>query len=582
MLVIRVSNDSLRTKRLRDDDRPFEAIEMLPVLLSASTVGELERAWCLLIQRISRAQEKLDRNFKKYRNEDLPPSPISTDLALYEPLGDSWEPEEVMKHLYSKIPSMNKLLTEKERGRLAEGHDLRSALMSPIELTSVFLGRPAEKSPAEIYYNKDGAKITETDPDSLLQRRTSTLPLQNRARFEITSTGPTDQSISNFRPGKEPWARNSEAGYDTAPTSVANPTPLRGNHLGVLDGISSAHQRFYGSSQNWHPSALISRPVSRGTIDLSIDGDERLVSSRTPYQPSYPMQPPADPSNFVARYAGAGAGGEGGGDDDDDDDEPPGRRDDYRGGQGPSRGGNGPGGYGGPNASHGGPSRGYGGNTGGSGPGGYGGGPPGGSGAPGGAGPPGGYPGAGQRAPYGYYGPTIKADLKLNDLPKWNGDFDTAISYFHKISELAAMGGDLPVALGFWLGQTLEVNSPAEEWYMTLPPKWKEYMQKHYLNYIETIKHYFLGRPWQQKMQYEFKAQHLQTIGTRKGNPSPLLYPPHTFRSHVPTGGSRLPRRSIPRNHEYAHWMESTFNSCYHKGHHDASTAFSRTARHFN
>lgn len=92
-------------------------------------------------------------------------------------------------------------------------------------------------------------------------------------------------------------------------------------------------------------------------------------------------------------------------------------------------------------------------------------------------------------------------------MPKWNGDFDTAITYFHKITELAALGGDLPVALGFWLGQSLEANSPIKEWYMTLSPAWKHYMRSHYLHYIETIKHYFLGRPWQQKMQYEFEAQ---------------------------------------------------------------------------
>lgn len=239
--------------------------------------------------------------------------------------------------------------------------------------------------------------------------------------------------------------------------------------------------------------------------------DDGYVSaiSRPPFQASYPSQPPADPPNFIASYAGAGAGG--GGDEEPSDDDDPSERGRPEGRQGPGfpSGSHGP--SGGPS---GGPYR-----SGGRGPGGPGGGGPGGPGGGGyghgGAG--GGFPGGGnpsaRTAPYGNYPPTIKTDLKLSDLPKWDGDFDTAITYFHKISELAAMGGDLPVALGFWLGQTLEPNSPAEEWYMTLPPKWKNYMRGHYLNYIDTIKHYFLGRPWQQRMQYEFEAQRFRQAG---------------------------------------------------------------------
>lgn len=130
-------------------------------------------------------------------------------------------------------------------------------------------------------------------------------------------------------------------------------------------------------------------------------------------------------------------------------------------------------------------------------------------------------------APYGNFPPTIKTDLKLSDLPKWNGEFDTAITYFHKISELASMGGDLPVALGFWLGQTLETGSPVEEWYMALSPNWKDYMCGNYLNYIQTIKHYYLGRPWQQRMQYEFEAQRFRQTGHKKETPH------HYFIRHI-------------------------------------------------
>lgn len=149
---------------------------MLPILSAASTVGDLERAWRLLIQRISRAQEKLDRNFKKFRHEEIPPSPATTDPQIYEAIKGNWEPEEVMARLYMQVPSMSKLLTHEECSKLEQGRSVRSALGSPIELKAAFPDRKPEPHPSGVYYNDDGARIHATDPDSLIPRRAPTLP----------------------------------------------------------------------------------------------------------------------------------------------------------------------------------------------------------------------------------------------------------------------------------------------------------------------------------------------------------------------------------------------------------------------
>lgn len=44
-------------------------------------------------------------------------------------------------------------------------------------------------------------------------------------------------------------------------------------------------------------------------------------------------------------------------------------------------------------------------------------------------------------------------------------------------------------------------------------------MRSHYLHYIETIKFYFLGRPWQQKMCYKLEAQRFRQLGHEKETP---------------------------------------------------------------
>ncbi len=65
--------------------------------------------------------------------------------------------------------------------------------------------------------------------------------------------------------------------------------------------------------------------------------------------------------------------------------------------------------------------------------------------------------GGGQALP----SPTIKFDLKLEILPRWNGDRRTAISYFWKCQHLALFGGQMPELLGHYLWRELDEDSDA-------------------------------------------------------------------------------------------------------------------------
>ena len=74
--------------------------------------------------------------------------------------------------------------------------------------------------------------------------------------------------------------------------------------------------------------------------------------------------------------------------------------------------------------------------------------------------------------PYGNLVATIRNELKQDQLPVWDGNKDTAIEYFWKIQQLAALEGDIPVALGYWLWKSLKENSKIWMWFSVLytPP----------------------------------------------------------------------------------------------------------------
>ncbi|KAI5892345.1 uncharacterized protein SCHCODRAFT_01094336 [Schizophyllum commune H4-8] len=139
----------------------------------------------------------------------------------------------------------------------------------------------------------------------------------------------------------------------------------------------------------------------------------------------------------------------------------------------------------------------------------------------GGGGPPGDPPGGSQgsaavgnpRAPYGNTAPTIHPVLKSSNVPSWDGNRATAISYFWKINQLARSGGYLPEALGFWLWQKLVEGSSVELWYMTVSDDTKDWMQTNATQWIQGVVDVFLGRRWVNQIASEFKQQ-----GFREGH----------------------------------------------------------------
>ncbi|KAF9536972.1 hypothetical protein CPC08DRAFT_771404 [Agrocybe pediades] len=159
---------------------------------------------------------------------------------------------------------------------------------------------------------------------------------------------------------------------------------------------------------------------------------------------------------------------------------------------------------------------------------GQGGGPPGSPDDGGGGGPPGNGPSSffsalpeqPLAAPYGNFIPTIKAELKQDQLPKWDGNHDTAVDYFWNIQQLAALGRHIPEALGYWLWKNLEEGSTVQIWFAMLAPTQQAYMHSHYLAYLRGIKEGYLGRVWQRNMNKAYESQSFRQSGHEKETPA--------------------------------------------------------------
>ena len=125
--------------------------------------------------------------------------------------------------------------------------------------------------------------------------------------------------------------------------------------------------------------------------------------------------------------------------------------------------------------------------------------------------------------PYGRIKPTIKTELKQEQLPRWDGNPNTAVKYFLRIQQLAALEGDLPEALGYWLWMNLEDGSDIKDWFTTLTFAEQAHMRSHYINYLRGIKDGYLGEAWQSKINRVYETQYFRQIGHEKEQPKTFI-----------------------------------------------------------
>lgn len=129
----------------------------------------------------------------------------------------------------------------------------------------------------------------------------------------------------------------------------------------------------------------------------------------------------------------------------------------------------------------------------------------------------------GPPAPYGNIPASIKTELKVEQLPEWDGNHWTAIDYFWEVQQLAHLGGWIPEALGYWLWFRLKDKSPIKSWFITLPLNYQSYMCSHYLKFLKGIKDGYLGHRWQLRMNNYYNSQHFRERNHERESPSEFI-----------------------------------------------------------
>jgi hypothetical protein len=109
--------------------------------------------------------------------------------------------------------------------------------------------------------------------------------------------------------------------------------------------------------------------------------------------------------------------------------------------------------------------------------------------------------------------PTIDPKLKIESLPEWDGNHDTAIKYFWDVVQIANLLGWLPRALAFWLPTRLKKGSQVYLWFSTLPAERQAEMRSHYLVYLQVLKDSYLGKKWRLRMNLQFEQQSFRQAG---------------------------------------------------------------------
>ena len=398
------------------------------ILSGAMDLPQLHAAWFGLNKRIGLAQENLDKYEAQYRqpsepsNFVVPTSPVSTDPEIYEVMSDLGELDSKMRYLYQSVPH------------------LQEGIQSPRKLTNGSTWGdiiPLPENLAELHQNE-----ANSPPMGAYQALSGN---KGKGRsFENDENLPVSPRMLNVGYGT-PFRSSSQ--FFDKPDRQKFPLPATSvlSKQNVLVGLGLPNTPAFQDIDDppRRKNALPSRPSN--PFEQRNQANINVGSSSGPYGPSRnsDVDPDSNHSSRLNRGLGGGGGGNGnpsgsGGGSGNRGNDPYGNQDGESNEDSASSRTN--------NRYNPIPRT-------------NGGGDPPGDDPPGGGGGPGrgnfGNPRNGNQyqgtIPYGDTKATIRNDLKQDQLPVWDGNKNTAIEYFWKVQQLAALEGDIPQALGYWL-----------------------------------------------------------------------------------------------------------------------------------
>ena len=477
---------------------------MITALQGCESRSQLEMAYGILLKRLLVAQQTVMKYEAQYQHLDTPLSPISTVPELHEELDSIGGVDGCMRFMLQKFPHHQGQLSAEALAAVAQGQAW--SVVHPTQPLT------AEREPTQSSVSlgkkkvdwDDTAPWDEKDP-SLKQGR----DLGNTVELSFGFQTPfrTNTKFFDSSGSTPPTSFFSTPGAGSAPDSTSMQD--------VTLGLATPSRTIFGDNVRDHEvtpnRASNAIALSRQNVSSNAHASNTFDSSRNTDNPppnkgnsSQANDPPnAGESRPSGGNNGPPGGGNGGG----------------GGGRHGGGGGHGGGGYFPNQPSHNGQN--YPTSGGHPFPGGGGGNPGGGGG--GGGGPP--YTGNqfDPPAPYGNMPATMKTELKVEQLPEWDGNHWTAIEYFWQVQQLAYLGGWIPEALGYWLWFCLKDSSPIKRWFVTLPVTHQSYMRSHYLKFLKGLKDGYLGHRWQLKMNNYYNSQTFCERNHERESPSDFI-----------------------------------------------------------
>ena len=472
---------------------------MTAALRGGESRSQLEVAYAILSKRLRIAQQTVMKYEAEYQRIEVPLSPISTAPDLYQDFSRLDSVDDRMRYMLQNIPHHQQQLTAESLDALN-----RRQAWSVVHPTAPI---PVQESTPLTSGPEDQSKLitlSQTEPGGSEDRDRWPTTSQWDDSDMFPAQGRNEAKGPELSFGFQTPFRTGKAFFDISnisqPTSYFS-TPGFKSIPDVTIGLATPSRTQLGDNVRQESNAnstskavmLVRKATQNNDIPANRDANPRPYSSGgfvpnggAPINPGAPLgrpSPTGEPSNGGG--GGPSGGGGGGG--------PP-----NNGGGGPPYGG---GGGGRPNPYS------------------YGGG-----GDPGDNGPPNpGGNGGGPPAPYGMFPANIKTELKIEQLPEWDGNHWTAINYFWQVQQLAFLGGWLPEALGYWLWFRLKEGSGVRNWFVTLPMTHQAFMRSHYLKFLKGIKDGFLGNKWQLKMNNYYNNQTFRERNHEKESPADFI-----------------------------------------------------------
>lgn len=114
--------------------------------------------------------------------------------------------------------------------------------------------------------------------------------------------------------------------------------------------------------------------------------------------------------------------------------------------------------------------------------------------------------------------PQFDLKLKIESVPRWNGDTDNIVKWFARINDIATLSKTIHKQLGRVVPKRLE--GPTETWYFSLPTEHRSKIERDWDSLKEALGAYYMNRRWLDRQKSRANRAYYHESGYFKELPS--------------------------------------------------------------